>query len=570
MGGSYLFRGGVVYTVNPTQPWAQAVVVRGDRIVFVGPVADADAHCDADTTVVDLAGGMCLPGFVDGHNHLAMGAITKLGVSVRGITGKEAILAHIAEWVAGQPDRAPLRGHGWLPGSFVEGSPRREWLDEVTGDRPMMLLSVDAHDVWFNTAAMRCADVSAATKDPAPGAQYYRRDADGTPTGHGVDLGSSSPLFAAMGYFSSDAIDAALAAGLLRAPSWGITTYMDAGVLIGDTCADAEPVFERLLGLDQAGELPVRVVGCVWTRSPHDDPDVIVAVLTDWHQRFRSPHLRVSVCKVFSDGTLMSGGALLLEPFSDAPDRRGRMTLDFAHLVAIVGAVQRAGFNVHIHADADGSVRTVLDAIAEVQARLGQCAHRHTIAHNSLVHPDDRGRFAQLGVVANTTPLWGTDYDGAFLDVYTRIIGPQRIRERLFPYGDLLRAGATLTIGADVPGVDIDEAAPLIQLEAAVTRKRPSHPDDRPLAEHQRMPLADALRAYTINGAYQLRMEDTVGSIEVGKKADLVVLGSDLFAVRPEDIHTVPVILTMMDGLITHDARPAGHPYPAVSRSPVG
>jgi predicted amidohydrolase YtcJ len=159
------------------------------------------------------------------------------------------------------------------------------------------------------------------------------------------------------------------------------------------------------------------------------------------------------------------------------------------------------------------------------------------VCHNTFVHPDDVKRFAQLGVIANCTPLWGTDYDGNFHDMYVEKLGAARMDERLYPYGDLVRSGAVVTYGADIPGVQIREIPPLTQIES------------------QRIGLHDALRGYTINGAYQLRLEDKVGSLQAGKHADITVLGENLFAVQPPDIHAVVVRMTMMDGRITHDAR---------------
>ena len=157
----WLFGGGLVYTVDPARPHAEAVAVRGDTIVYVGDRAGAEAWKGKDTREVDLAGRMLLPGFVDAHDHLSCLGATKLGVNVRGLKGKEAILERVRSWVVQQPKDAVLRGHGWSMESFGDVSPRREWLDAVTGDRPMYVLSFDMHDLWFNTAAMRLAGVTA-------------------------------------------------------------------------------------------------------------------------------------------------------------------------------------------------------------------------------------------------------------------------------------------------------------------------------------------------------------------------------------------------------------------------
>ena len=560
MSTSYLLANGPIWTGDPAQPWAQAVVVRGRDLVHVGTRAAADDFIDRATEFIDLDGRMCLPGFIDSHNHLASMAVSKLGVNLAGIVGRDAVLAKVREWMAAQPLDAPLRGHAWMPDSFEERSPRREWLDEITGDRPMYLFSADAHDSWFNTAAMRDAGIDAGTPDPDPGAQYYVRDPDGTPTGHAVEGAATIPIIVAQNLFSQANIRASQQLTLHPAPSWGMTAYFEAGTIVGETSEDSRWVFEDLIAQDEAGTLPVRVAGSYWTRTPTDDPRVIAEGLTRWNRELRSDHVHIGTCKLWADGTFMSGGALLLTPCcGHAPDDLGTMTFTPETVAAQIEAVQAAGFDMHIHIDGDGSARVVLDAYEKVLGRLGSRSGpnqpRHVLAHNSMVDPTDIGRYAQMGIIANCTPLWGTNYNGQYLDIYTNLLGADRVEERLFPYGDLVRSGAIVTYGSDIPGVDIPEIPPLIQIEALVTRQRPGFPDDPPLVARQRIGLHDALRGYTANGAYQLRLEHRTGSLTTGKAADLTVLGADLFRVDPHDIHAVPVVLTMMDGRITHDAR---------------
>lgn len=550
--GSVVLRGGVVYTMDPVQPWAQMVVVRDGVIAYVGPEVDLGSLAglaDAVTEIIDLQGGMCLPGFVDAHDHFATFAIAKMGVNLSGIVGRDAILAAVHAYVETQPSDALLRGYAWMPDSFAEGGPRREWLDTVTGERPMILFSADAHDLWFNTAAMQAAGINAQTPDPSPGTQYLKRDPDGTPNGWAVE-GGQLLVTVPLGVYGREGVRASQELTIDRAPGWGITTYLEAGAIVGTRSGHSEPVYQDLIDRDNAGELPLRIVGTVWTRNATDDPLHIADELTDWHARLRSAHVQVSICKMWSDGVLMSGGALLLQPFCNDPSSRGHMTLAPEQIQATVESVQRAGFDMHIHVDGDGSVRTVLDAISAVHGRIGSGGSRHTIAHNTMVAPSDLPRYAAMGVLANCTPLWGTDYNGQYLQIYAELIGTERMNEELFPYGDLVRSGATVTYGADIPGVDLPEIAPLLQIESLLTRRRPGYPDDRPLVERQRIDLHDALRGYTINGAYQLRMEHSIGSLAVGKRADLVVLGENLFDVPASEVHAVPVVLTMMDGRV--------------------
>ena len=555
MEASYLLTNGPIWTGDPAQPWAQAAVVRGADLVHVGARDSADALTDAGTELIDLNGRMCLPGFIDAHNHLASMAITKVGINLSGVVGRAEILSKIRDWISAQPSDAPLHGYGWMPDSFEERSPRREWLDEVTGGRPMYLLSADAHDCWFNTAAMQTAGVGPNTPDPDPGSQYFVRDSDGTPTGHAVE-GAYLLIAIALGMNSVENGRAAQELTLIPAPSWGMTAYFEAGVIVGPTSDEARWVYEDLISRDQAGDLTVRVCGSYWTRTPTDDPLAVAAELTRWSGELRSEHVQIGTCKMWSDGTFMSGGALMLAPCcGHAADDLGSMTFPPEKIEAQIEAVQAAGFDMHIHVDADGSVRVVLDALESVLRRRGSEGRRHTIAHNSMVAPDDINRYAQLGIIANCTPLWGTDYNGQYHDIYTTLLGAERVDERLMPYGDLVRSGATVTYGSDIPGVDIPEIPPLIQIEALLTRQRPGHPDDIPLVPRQRIGLHDALRGYTVNGAYQLRIERRTGTLKAGMAADLTVLGADLFRVAPHDIHAVPVVLTMMDGRITHDAR---------------
>ena len=550
-----VFSGGSIYTMDPAQPWAAAVVVVDQTIVYVGDERGARLIAGPAADHVNLKGGMLLPGFIDAHNHLGgFGGIAKIGCNLNGITEPAAMCSAIARWAAEHPDAPVVRGSGFIPTYFGPDGPTRAMLDEVIPDRPVVIMSYDSHDSWFNTRAMELAGIDAATPDPEPGSQYFVRDAQGVPTGRAVE-GASMLLLAPLGGFSLASVREAQALTLDPAPSWGLTGYMEAGIILGKSDA-AEDVYLDLVERDQRGELNLRIVGTVFTRDVDDGATQLAQTLVEWNRRIRSEHLKISVQKMWADGTAFSGGALLLEPFCGcAKGSVGHMTFGPEAIEAQIEATERAGFDIHIHNDGDGSVRVILDAIERVRSRLGPSDARHVVCHNALVHPDDVVRFAQLGVIANVTPMWATNYDGTFYDTYLERLGPERMEERAYPYGDLVRSGAVVTYGADIPGIRIEETQPLMHIEAAMTRQRPGRPDDPPLVARQRIGLHDALRSYTTNAAYQLRLEDEVGSICVGKRADLVMLGADLFRTDVYEIAQVPVLLTMMDGRVTHDAR---------------
>jgi predicted amidohydrolase YtcJ len=494
-----------------------------------------------------------MPGFVDGHDHLIGGALTKVGVSLAGLEGKDAVVEAIRRYAVDHPARPVIRGHGWTPFTFGVGvQPHRTWLDAVTDVRPALMHTYDCHDGWANTAAFIAAGIDATTPDPNPPYGTWPRGADGFPMGTCCEPESWLPIAIALGMFSMEAVEEAMRLTLFPAPTWGITTYYDASPIV-NTHKLALEVYERLIEIDTTGGgLPVRIVGSYAVRDPQMAAERAVSRLRQLHHEVRSPNLSITTLKLFMDGVGPQHTAALLQPYTDQPDNRGPFLFDPDVAHRHVEAANVAGFDVHMHACGDAGVRGALDAVERVQADHGHLAARNTVCHMELCHVDDIARFAELGVTANGTPMWGTDYRGEFMDAYPQLIGDERFNRDYVPYGSLLRSGALVTFGGDCPGVEIDEIAPLKQIEAAVTRQRPGRRDDRVCGPHERMSLADALRCYTINGARALRLEDEIGSIEVGKRADMVILAANPFDVEVHAIHAIEVQHTMLGGRFTH------------------
>ena len=549
---SHWFRNGAVYTMDRRAPWAESVVVHDGVIVQVGSEAEARPHLRPDTVEVDLEGGFLMPGFIDGHDHLVGGALAKVGVSLEGLHGKDAVLEQIRRYSADHPLHEVIRGHGWTPFTFDGEQPHRTWLDSVTDVRPAFLHTYDVHDVWANTAAFLAAGIGADTPDPNPPTGYWPRDPDGFPSGTCCEPEAWLPIAIRLGMFDMASVRQAMSMTLLPAPSWGITSYFDASTML-TARRQVDEVYQLLVDLDLAGDLPVRIVGSNVVRDPSTDPQRAVEAIRRMNEQFRSPNVSVTTLKLFMDGVGPQHTAAMLEPYADQPHRGGWVcTPEYAQAISEAGNL--AGFDVHIHACGDAGVRAALDGFEHVRTAHPHLSPRNTVCHLEFCHPDDVLRFARLGVTANCTPVWGTDYRGEFVDAYPGLVGAERFRRDYCPYGSVVRSGANVTFGADCPGVEVHEIAPLVQIESAVTRQRPGRPDDRPAGAHERVSVADALRCYTANGAWALRMEDRVGSIEVGKQADLVVLGASPFEVRPHEIHAIPVVRTMLGGRFTHGA----------------
>jgi predicted amidohydrolase YtcJ len=550
---SYWFRNGEVYTVDSAQPWASGIVVHDEWIAYVGDDQGAQAHRRADTIEVDLEGRFVMPGFIDGHDHLIGGALTKVGVSLHGLEGKEAVVEAIKQYALEHPERPVIRGHGWTPFTFGFGvQPRRTWLDPVTDVRPALMHTYDCHDGWANTAAFIAAGIDATTPDPNPPSGTWPREADGFPMGTCCEPESWLPIAIALGMFSLDAVEEAMRLTLFPAPTWGITTYFDASPIV-NTHKLAMEVYERLIEIDtKGGGLPVRIVGSHALRNAEVPAEVSVARLRELNAEVRSPNLSITTLKMFMDGVGPQHTAALLEPYTDQPENYGPFVFEPDLVARHVAAANLAGFDAHMHACGDAGVRGALDAVEQVQVTHGPLGARNTICHLELCNIDDVPRFAELGITANGTPVWGTDYRGEFMDAYPQLIGNERFTRDYVPYGSLVRSGALLTFGGDCPGVEVDEIAPLKQIEAAVTRQRAGRPGDRICGPHERMTLADALRCYTINGAIALRLETEVGSIEAGKRADLVILQHNPFSVAAHEIHAIGVAHTMLGGRFTH------------------
>ena len=548
--GSTWFRNGTVYTMNDAQPWATSLVVHDDTIVFVGDDEGARTALRADTVEHDLAGGFLLPGFIDGHDHLIGGAMAKIGVSLEGLHGKDAVLEQIRRYVDAHPQHEVIRGHGWTPFTFDGLQPHRTWLDAVTDVRPAFLHTYDVHDVWANTAAFVAAGIGPDTKDPNPPTSYWPRDADGFPAGTCCEPEAWLPIAIQLGMFSLASIQEAMNLSMRPAPSWGITSYYDASTLLTSQRLVIE-TYEHLTALDRNGALPVRIVGSHLVRDMGTSPERAVGTLRQLHGDVRSPNVSITTLKMFMDGVGPQHTAKMLEPYTDV-GHTGGWVLEPDFVRTQVEAANLAGFDAHIHACGDAGVRGALDAYEQAQAAHPELSPRNTVCHLEFCHPDDVPRFAQLGVTANGTPIWGTDYRGEFVDAYPGLVGQERFDRDYCPYGSVVRSGALVTFGADCPGVEVHEIAPLVQIEAAVTRRRPGRPDERPAGEHEHVTLAEALRCYTRNGAQALRLEHVTGSLEVGKQADLVVLGRNPFDVPAHEIHAIPVMLTMLGGRVTH------------------
>lgn len=544
-----VFLDGAVYTMDPARPRAEAVAVQGKRIVYVGTSAGAKAWVGKGTKVVDLAGRMLLPGFIDAHVHPTAAHVTA-GADLQHDTPDE-ILAAARRWADANPDAPVVVGFGWRYVAFPPDGPTRAELDRVISDRPAFLVAIDGHGAWLNTKALEAAGIDARTPDPQPPASTFKRDAKGEPTGWLVEVPAMQVAMASLKPPSLEAVAGALAAQVGSLAAAGITSVFDAGIL----GIPQDAGFGLYRQLERQGALPVRVVGSYYWNDPSvKDPVAEVAAL---RTRFDSELVRPRVLKINVDGGDLQHTAVMIAPYADRPGFRGDFVLDPARFADAVTKAQAAGVDTHAHAFGDGAVAAYLDAVERARRAHPGSPSRHTAAHALYLTDALVARMARLDVTAQFTPHWMTPEPGNALTADTTI-GRAVMFAEYGRTGSVLRQGGRVALGSDWPASGyVSTFRPLDEIQSAMTRSILTRYGTRKFAEvmpppDERITLDQALVAQTIAAAHVLHLEDRIGSIAPGKLADLVVLEKDLHAVAPEAIGDVRVQLTMMNGRITH------------------
>ena len=520
-----LLTGAKVYTVDAAQPWAEAIAIRDGGIVAVGKAADLEQRYDAAQTL-KLDGDMVLPGFHDSHVHPIGAGMSLALCDLSAMDTVDAIVAKVKQCRDEQTGSDWIVGSGWDLSLFPEANPKKDVLDAVSAERPIVLAGADGHSTWVNSKALMAAHIDKATPNPPKGV-IERDPKTGEPSG--VLRESAQGLVRAVVPPPSPA---AREAGLQRALAvlngFGITSFIDAAL-------DPENI-AVYRAADEQGKLTARVVGCVVDGTPNLDALVQPA------DRGTHKRLRIDSVKFFLDGVLEGETAALLEPYLDT-GAKGEPKYKLEDLAARVTALDAKGVQVHMHAIGDAAVRQGLDAIAAARAANGPHDNRHHIAHLQLVDPADYPRFAELDVTANFQALWALP-DSYIMDVNLPVVGQARV-DRMYPIGSLARAHARIAGGSDW---FVSSPNPLLAIQTGVTRQDPEGKFKGVLNANEAVPLATMIEAYTKNGAFLMHQEQDVGTIEVGKLADLVVLDKNLFNIPPSEIGSAKVVMTLLEG----------------------
>jgi len=540
-----VLRNGKIYTADPARSIRQSIAFTGNRIVAVGDDPEIAPLIGPSTEVVDLGGKLVLPGLIDTHIHPI---VNGENCSLAGVKPAiEALKIKIQECLAKEPGGADDWFEAVQLDNYGFQATVRD-LDRIEKTRPIALHGNDGHIVWVNSRGLALLGIT--TDMPNPRCGEIVRDASGAPTGA----------------FADDAVDlvarqipprpveerASLTAAELKNMSAdGITSLMDALVTPAE-----EEVWRRLY---ETGRLDMRVRMAIAVDDPSDGSDEAVAQLVKKSKEgeFDPNFLRAGVVKVFADGVMEfpTQTAALLAPYLDAGGKptakSGNLCFDPEHFAHLVQKLDAAGLTVHIHAIGDHAVRASLDAFATARNVNGDNDNRHQIVHLELIDPADIPRFKALGVIADMQLEWGRR-ESATEEALAPYIGPERHR-RLYPAGSLHAAGAMIIGGSDW---DTSSHNPFRAFQTAVTRA--GGKAQKPLNIDERIPLVTAVDAYTINAAFAMKQDATTGSLEVGKRADLVVLDRDIFSVDPDTIAETKVLATYLDGRLVYAAPATG------------
>ncbi|WP_078866510.1 amidohydrolase [Streptomyces sp. NRRL S-1448] len=534
-----VFLSGPVHTVDAARSRAGAVAVRGERIVAVGHDADVRELIGPGTEVVDLRGKLLIPGFQDAHVHPVGGGMELAQCDLSAAETAEAYRELIGSYAAAHPQAPWITGGGWSLEAFPGGMPTRQFLDALVPDRPVFLVNRDHHGGWANSRALERAGVTAGTPDPSDG--RIEREADGHPSGMLQE--GAMRLVADL---VPEPTVAERTAGLLRAQrllhSYGVTAWQDAMLGRAPGIADAVPAY---VAARSEGRLTARVTGALWwdrARGAEQIPELLAR-----REELTGGRLRATSVKIMQDGIAENHTAALLGPYLTAcgcaSDNSGISFIDPEELRTYVTLLDAEGFQVHFHALGDRAVREALDAVEAARRTNGWRDTRPHLAHLQVVHPDDVPRFRRLGATANIQALWAA-HEPQMDELTIPFLGTQRASWQ-YPFGDLLRSGATLAAGSDWP---VSSPDPLAALHVAVNRRVPEASPSVPVfLPEQRLDLGSALAAYTAGSAYANHLDET-GSIQPGKLADLVVLDRDPFDGPPEEIAATRVLQTFVGG----------------------
>ncbi|QOX63049.1 amidohydrolase [Anoxybacterium hadale] len=530
---------GTIYTADDADTIAKAAAIKDGVYLSVGTEEDIQKYIGDDTEVIRLESGMAMPAFFDAHAHGHEGGVGMLfEVALYEDTSMEEYTKSIRAFIDQNPDVEFLTGGGWVNGYCPPGGPTKEVLDEISSDIPIVINSGDHHSVWANSKAMELAGITADTAD-VPGGVIERNPATGEPSGtfreNAIALFESS-----IPDYTVEQYKEGILAYQQEVLTYGITAYYEPMVNLGGS----GNLLKAYNELDQEKALKIRVYGG-YQILPDLNPMAEVEQCAALKEEAKGGDFEITGIKVLVDGVVEGKTAYLLEDYTSDPGFKGEPLWEQEPLNQAFAKADKLGLQIHTHAIGDAAVKMTIDAYAYAAEKNGSRENRHAITHLQVVDPADIKRMADLKIVAVTNPYWFCKEPGYFYELEMPYLGEARANAE-YPMKSFFDEGVVVSAASDYP-VTIP-SIPLADIQTGITRcDRMGDPATLQNPE-QRVTLVQMLRANTINAAYQNFAEDQLGSVEAGKKADLIILDKNLFDTDPFKISDVTVLKTIMGG----------------------
>lgn len=536
-----LLKSKAIFDGTDVEPFAGAILISESKILSVFREGEPVEKIAGEHEILDFGNQLIMPGFIDAHTHFSWGATaasTHMCTEIEASTSEEECAQMIRQFAKSHPEEKRILGIGWFPANWNAAPlPTKETLDNVVDDRPVYLVSADAHSAWLNTKAL---EECGYTRDSAVSFGEICKGKDGEPNGMLLELEALAPVITKMISFDR-AIAREMYEGVLKELAMnGITALSD--MTAHELSEDVYDFFHLMAELDGENKLTARLhVYSNLRRSQSFDLE------HEMTAQFSSEKMRFTGLKQFIDGVTSTYTGYLIAPYQDKPDCCGYANYEKDVYQKAVNRANEEGFGVRLHCIGDKAVRWGLDifeAANDVTGNKGNKAGlRNAIEHIESMHPDDIPRFAELGVTASIQPYHLT------LDANEKIarIGKERCKYE-WPTKSLLDAGAKVVFGTDFPVIGFN---PFHNIYSAITRC-----DDKGFPTgvnpDETITLAQALRAYTSESAGVYGRQEEIGTIEEGKFADLIVVNHNLFEASPEQIRDSEVVMTIFDGKIIY------------------
>ncbi|MFK8020470.1 MAG: amidohydrolase [Pseudomonadales bacterium] len=540
----WLLHNGQIYTADKNQAWAESVAIKNGKFVYVGDKKGIPAGYLNAEKVTDLRGRMVIPGLVDSHTH--PGQINLVQFNARfEETSRKSFMAELELYANKNSGDDWVLGCCWPVIEFVKGKlgPDRKQLDRIFPNRPVWINSNAGHSFWLNSKALEKLGLDEHSKDPRFPVAMYKRDDNGRLTGW-IKEGAGWQLMDEVFPVDQQLHEASIRDMLRVLSEHGVTTVFDAGNKDFN-----DRVYSFLHSLDEAGELPLRYEGTFRISTP-DRLQLGISEMKRFRKLYAGDRLRFNTIKLFMDGVHENRSGAQLKPYADNPDHISDTTVSVAQLRDYLIQLHEEQFDLHVHVIGDMASQRVLDAVEQAKAAVGEGFYpRVSVAHVQNLDPSDWSRFAELDVSANFTAWWmGLDDP----DPIAAALGPTLLNDT-YRAKAIADAGGNVTFSSDDWTLDV--LSPFLGMQVAHTRQYPrewleSHQNPNSFREpaSEKLPLELLLQGYTLNGAYQLRMEDEIGSIAVGKAADLVLLKENLFEMDAYELHKIKPEAVILDG----------------------